>query len=408
MEVEESLGQITAAIGRVCLRFKNAPEAPPPKGQIFAKCTFLGRGSSFFVPAPPAADGEALAAPVDNVTGSELMPPPIVQSEPVDMTKAAITSSQAEERSAAGVVVISDHGDDLNTSAAADVEADVDAGVVLVDVGFSLDTAKFGLDEPTLSMLDTTDIKIDLCLCDDTETKIGTASIRVSSILSGKNEYTHELALGKYVAEEAGAARGVDKPDGALAAEAADGGDEGAATDAAVVVQDVSPGPLEFGGSTSTMRVTLLTNDDTADYTLGAGSLWTDGAEITGVPEGWKVVPPPETERSAWNDAIAQTLAGENKRTAVSARRQCNSALVGWHAIEHVPRVLCLAGNTACKVKFYQQVTSRHPPCCCKVCTCSDRLLPSGACVLQRQTSVEKLLHGSTLEICVLYSLCNL
>lgn len=313
MELEENLGQITAAVGRVCLRFKNAPEAPPPpQGQIFAKCTFVGRGASFFVPTPPAADGDApAAAAVDNAAGSLLLPSPSVQSEPVDFVNGAIGSSRAEEEgsAAAGVdVVTSDHGDDPNKSVAA-AAADVDAGVVVVDVGFSLDTVKFGLDEPDLSMLDTTEIKIDMCLCGDTETIIGTASVRVSSILSGKNEWTEELALGTYTAKDTEAAGGADEPDVKPTADAVDNDDDGAATTTATV-QDVSPGPLEFGGATSTVRVTLLTNDDTADYTLGAGSLWTDGAEIVGVPEGWKVVPPPETEHSAWNEAIAQTLAG--------------------------------------------------------------------------------------------------
>ena len=66
------------------------------------------------------------------------------------------------------------------------------------------------------------------------------------------------------------------------------------------------------------MRVTLGTDDDTADYTMGGGSLWTDGAEVSGVPEAWKVRPPPETDRSSWNDAIAQLLAGRiNKCTGV-------------------------------------------------------------------------------------------
>lgn len=313
MELDGNVGQITAAVGHVCLRFKNVPEGPPPpQGQIFAKCTFLGRGASFFVPTPAAADGEPPAAAVDNTPGSLPPMPPSVQSEPVDMANASITSSRAEEeRSAAGVDAARDHDDDSRKSADADgaaAVADVDARVVVVDVGFSLDTVKFGLDEPVLSMLNTTEIKIELCLCGEMETIIGIASIRVASILDGNNKWTEDLALGKYVAEEPGATGGTDESDGTLAAEGSDCDEGGTTTTTAVVVQDASQGPLEFGGSTSTMRVTLLTNDDTADYTLGAGSLWTDGAEITGVPEGWKVVPPPETERSAWHDAIARAL----------------------------------------------------------------------------------------------------
>lgn len=291
MDDKESLGQITAAVGRICLRFKNGPEVPFPQGQVFVRCAFVGRGESFFVPTPPAADGQAPAV-VDKAAGSPQTLPLSVQSELVDITE-AVTSQIDQDEDSVG-------NDNVPT-----------ANVVVADLGFSFDTAKFDLVEDTLSMLDATVINIELCLRHDgsgggTEVEtavIGTASVRVAAILSGENEWTNELALGTYTASPIPDAENLEE------AVAEEGKGPGLTDNAAI--HDASSGLLEFGGSTSTLRVTLLANDDTADYTVGAGSLWTDGAEVTGVPEGWKVVPPPETERSAWNDVIAQTLSGK-------------------------------------------------------------------------------------------------
>lgn len=319
MDAEEKLGQVTAAVGHVCLRFKQEPGAPPPQGHVFVKCSFVGRGGPLFVPTTPGADNEAPAA-VDDATGASLLPPPSAQSEAVDIAKATATSP-TEDGGAAAL------GDDDHDASAEDDAAVADAAiadaanVVVVDMGFSLDTTKFDLAEPALSMLDATEIKIELCFRsadggsgDDAETVIGTANVRVAAILSGKNEWTDELTLGAYpeMTSEVAPAEGMDEADGITSAEAVGNDDDVPATaTASAAVQDVSVGPLEFGGSTSTMKVTLLTNDETADYTVGAGSLWADGAEVTGVPEEWKVVPPPETQRSAWNESIAQVLAGE-------------------------------------------------------------------------------------------------
>lgn len=322
MDAEEKLGQVTAAIGNVCLRFKREPYAPPPQGHVFLKCSFVGRGGRLFVPTAPGADGEAPAA-VDSAAGSPLLPLPSVQSEAVDIAK-AMTASLAEDGGASAVGDDgANEGEPSVAAAVADAVVADTAHVVTVDLGFSLDTIKFDLAESALSILDATEIKIKLCFRstgsgDDTETVIGTASVRVAAILRGNNEWTEELTLGTYVAvtPEETAVEGKGEMDGKSTGEAIeDDDDDVPATEAAAAVKDVSLGPLEFGGSTSTMRVTLLTNDDTADYTVGAGSLWADGAEVTGVPEEWKIVPPPETERSAWNESIAQILAGETRST---------------------------------------------------------------------------------------------
>lgn len=309
MDGDDRPGQITAAIESVCLRFKKTTE--PLQGQLYVKCEFVGRGGSFFVPTPEAvAEGRA-PAELGSVSGSSPAPPLSVRSQPVDIIKAIVASEEEGENSAP------DDVDNVADDAVGSSPLPTD--VVAVDVDFSLDTIKFDLTEHNLSILSTTEIKLQLYHCsgggaagDDAETVIGTASVRVAAVLNGKNEWTDELALGTYVAPaqpdvvtseeaEAGKAEGKDEPNGASAAICL-----------ADTIEDASAGPLEFGGSTSTVRVTLLTNDETADYTVGAGSLWTDGAEVTGVPDGWKVVPPPETERSAWNEVIATILSGES------------------------------------------------------------------------------------------------
>ncbi|CAB1111613.1 unnamed protein product [Ectocarpus sp. CCAP 1310/34] len=295
MDDKESLGQISAAVGRVCLRFKSGPNAPSPQGQVFARCTFVGRGEPFFVPTPLAADGQAPPV-VDKATGSPQTLLSSVHSEPVDITEAV--NSQIEQD---GDIV---GNDNVPTTK-----------VVVADLGFSLDTAKFELVEDALSKLDATVIKIELCLrhggtcgggstgAEEETAVIGTASVRVTAILRGENEWTNELALGTYTASP--------PPDAEKLKEvvAEESKEPGLIDDAAI--HDASSGLLEFGGSTSTIRVTLLANDDTADYTVGAGSLWIDGAEVTGVPESWKMLPPRDTEHPTWNDAIAKALSGQ-------------------------------------------------------------------------------------------------
>ncbi|CAM9278013.1 unnamed protein product [Scytosiphon promiscuus] len=309
MNKEDKPGQITAAVGRVHLRLKKATE--PPQGQLFARCEFIGRGGSFFVPTPPAAAEGRAPAEAGNAPGSPPAPTLSAQSKLVDIIEGNTTSKE-EERNSAPVEIDGVAGD-------ATVSSPIPKDVIVVDVGFRLDTTKFDLTEHNLSILNSTEVKIQLCLCtgdgaagiaaDDAATVIGVASVQVAAILRGQNEWTDELALGTYVPQ---AQPDTEHPE--EGGETQDNGELGVASaevGSPATSPDLSPGPLEFGGSTSTVRVTLLTNDETADYTVGAGSLWADGAEVTGVPEGWKVVPPPETERSAWNETIANILSGQ-------------------------------------------------------------------------------------------------
>lgn len=311
MNEEDKFGQVTAAVGCVRLRFKKATE--PPHGRLFVKCDFVGRGGSFFVPTPPAAIEGKAPAEVGNTPGCPATLPLSVQSKLVDITEASATS-QDEGKNSAQVDFDNVAGDATGLSP-------LPTDVVVVDVDFTLETTKFDLTEQNLSILSTTEIKLQLCLCiggDDAETVVGTASVPVADVLGGRNEWTDELALGTYVAPPQPDAETSKKEESAQRKDELD--EESTEIGTGATVQDMSVGPLEFGGSTSTMRMTLLTNDETADYTVGAGSLWADGAEVTGVPEGWKVVPPPETERSAWNETIASILSGESRNVLVAAR----------------------------------------------------------------------------------------
>lgn len=321
--MEKDPGQITAAIGRVCLRFKNKAKAR--NGQVFVKCVFAGEGSSLFVARPvPRGSGQGTTG----ADSTALLPPPTVQSDPVVIT--AVSQALEEEGAAAAVVAINsgavddaDAGDTPATTPTVGTAAvsAADAAAVM-DIGFSLDSTKFVLTEQNLSLLENTAITIELCMRSgsggsedvaDAAVVVGTVGVKIASVLRGENQWTADLALGTYTPTPSQADPTLPAVDESL--QEAGTGElprtaESVVEKEGIDAEDTSPGPLEYGGSTSTLRVTLATDDDTADYTLGAGSLWTDGAEVDGVPEGWKVRPPPETERSSWNDAIAQILAG--------------------------------------------------------------------------------------------------
>lgn len=290
--MEEEPGQVTMAVSHACLRFKNPAEA---KGEIFVKCTFVGQGASIFIPSTPGdSAGEPLLA---DTIASPL--PPSIGSTPVEIV--AIPPLQGEIRNG------SPSEDVVSSIEDGTMNAAKWSGSTIVDVGFRFDSAKFVLTEHTLSLLENTEMIIDLYLRgdgeDDAQTTIGTALVRVGDALRGKNEWAHELIVGTYTPPDADAKASDDLTMKMGEEEGAEKTEQG--------IEDFSLGPLEFGGSTSTIRVTMMTDDDTADFTVGAGSLWADGAEVFGVPEAWKVQPPPETKHASWNFAIAQLLAGK-------------------------------------------------------------------------------------------------
>lgn len=312
---EDEPGQITAAVGRACLRFKSLSEVEGQK--MFVKCSFPGRGTSILLSGTGDSDERTAASAAVVAPSDTTLVPPLTQSAPVDIV---IVSSHPEKESEVPGGDVEHAGTEAPQNDADAKEMEEKKGsVTLVELGFSLDSAKFALTEENLSLLENTEMQIELCShgVDGAETVIGTATARIANVLRGQNEWRNNLPLGIYSHIEQTASdtknnegETADAVNESNVEGGAEGQDEGVIQDKQATPVDTSLGPLEFGGSTSTVCVTLLTDDGTSDYTVGGGSLWTDGAEISGVPEGWKVQPPPETERSGWNDAIAQILAG--------------------------------------------------------------------------------------------------
>lgn len=297
--MEEEPGQLTAAIGHVCLLFKDPSES---KGQVFVKFTVSGRGASIILPSPPA-DGAGEQPVADNATS------PLARSVLSEAVNIDSLSQMEEKQAAVDFSGAADTADEVQKAATKST-----GGATVVDMRFSLESTKFDLTEHNIAMLETTEATIELCLSNGAgngaETVIGTATVSVADVLKGVNTWTADLALGKYPLPESDVSPIVD--DTVEGSEAGQGDGE-VVEGQGSAAKDCSPGPLKFGGSTSTMRITLMTNDDTADYTVGGGSLWTDCAEITGFPEEWRVRPPPETEHSCWNDAISKMLAGTRR-----------------------------------------------------------------------------------------------
>ena len=214
--MEKDPGQITATVGRVCLRFKNTVEA---KGQVFVKCTFTGEGASMFVATQPATGG-AQEAPGGDSTA--LLPPPTVLSEPVGITATVTAVSQPLEEGAAAATAAAAAAAVVDGQAVVDGDNVGDAVVATtapavktsaaMDVGFSLDSSKFDLTEHNLSALENTTIKIELCMRggggpeDATaDTIIGTASVTIAAVLRGENQWTTDLPLGTYTPPKANA-----------------------------------------------------------------------------------------------------------------------------------------------------------------------------------------------------------
>lgn len=344
---EDEPGQITAAVGRACLRFKNLSELEGQK--LFVKCSFPGRGTSIFVPSiddpgEPAAASIAAVVPLD----STLVPPRTVQSAPVGIV---VVSSQPEKESGGPDIGIENAGVETPQNDADAKDCEREKSLTSIDLGFTLDSTKFDLTEANLSQIENTEMHIELCLhgVDGTETVLGAATARVANVLRGKNKWCDNLSLGTYshlvqtAADTKTSEEETDAANSSSVGADAEGHDEVVITEKQAALVDASLGLLEFGGSTSTVCVTLLTDDGTSDYTVGGGSLWTDGAEIAGVPEGWKIQPPPETEYSGWNDAIAQILAG-----ILNVMSHVAAALSGY-LVRRLPlfpygvRVLCRA-----------------------------------------------------------------
>lgn len=312
MEVES--GQISIAVSLVCLRFKNLSDYVGH--HVFVRCTFLGHGASIFLPSTPIS-GAAKPQKPDDMS----VPLHMVESEPVEIINRSGMEGDRNPKVDGSPPRDADEGVETHGEAPA-----LDASIS-IEVDFSLESTKFDLTESGFSKLETTEAQLELILLTEngTKTVIGANSVPIANILRGENVWTDELALGTYDVPEVNAA---DPAESALLdPETEAGGDGLVAKEQPRVVEDTSAGPLEFAGSTSTMQVTLMSDDDTADYTVGAGSLWMDGAKITGVPESWKIQPPPGTDPSSWNSTIAEILAGEVEgrwiRCPSMQRRRC-------------------------------------------------------------------------------------
>ena len=303
--MEKEQGKITLTVGLIRLCFKDVFGVG---GNVFVRCTFTGRGASTFVPdIPPPLEGKADQKLLKNTT-SPVRILPVVESEPVNIT------DRPELEGSLNPVVDEESASDAGEATKAHGEAPAieSSTTTVVDAAFSFDSTMFDLTEGSLSMLETTEVQIEVVL-DDATTKaksvIGAVSVPVANVLRGENVWSDELALGAYdgikLCDAACASNTLLDPVGSKRE------DDIVTKEREQTVEDTSHGLLEFAGSTSTLRVTLNTDDGTADYTLGAGSLWMDGAEIEDIPESWKIQPPPETERSLWENVLAEKLAGE-------------------------------------------------------------------------------------------------
>ncbi|CAM9213823.1 unnamed protein product, partial [Choristocarpus tenellus] len=184
--------------------------------------------------------------------------------------------------------------------------------VVTVEGGFQWISTKFELNDGELSKVATSATTLEVWIRgvgkDEEDTLLGSCSIQLFSVLQGRNECSSILPLGCYVQPPAIAASEPQETDESESGRQVQREEDQAEETEQEV--DESPGLLQVQGSTSTMQVTLLTDDDTADYTVGGTLVWTESARVTGLPEAWKFSPNPETERSEWQEKIAEKLAG--------------------------------------------------------------------------------------------------
>lgn len=224
MDTELEPGQLTASVSKACLLFKNPAEAEG--GQVFVRCTFdnprpRGLGSILFPNAVPAMGTDleaAAAAPAaaasHNNAALTTLPP--IESEPVDI----VFSLGGNADSIDPTDVEPDDGGNtaLDPGAAAEVEEAVagaaaqtaTAGVV-VDFGFSFQSARFALTKDHMTQLGVTEMKIEVCMKGGGAagagaatsgagmvTVIGTTTARVVDVLQGKNTWSDSLALGEF------------------------------------------------------------------------------------------------------------------------------------------------------------------------------------------------------------------
>ncbi|CAM9230645.1 unnamed protein product [Discosporangium mesarthrocarpum] len=296
-------GQITVAVGKAKLFFKSSPTC---EQELFVKFSFDGLAGSIFLP----ADQEDRSATLRSQAA--VIPP--------------VSSPQGEDETAGGWTPTAS----------------------TVDIGFRHTSSNFELSQGELSKLTSSLVTVEVWTLlpgdDAGETLVGSTSIDLMNVLQGVNEWSGTLPLGRYdppasfsrIGEGQSTDEGRSKEgsiEGQRDAEAGrpstgDGNGRGGGNEltdvaeshdsigignSASVATDESPGLLQFGGSTSTIHVTLQTDDDTADYTVGGGLLWTDGARVTCLPEEWKMTPSPETDHAVWHQSIADKLAAPPK-----------------------------------------------------------------------------------------------
>lgn len=212
MDPDPELGRITVSVGNVRLLFKNPAEAAG--AQVFVKCTFNSSSSDTSILFPtknPAAGG--LPAPAGS--DRSVVPTPLpIESKPVDIVFLPTGSADAidQSQSKAGA-------DDGRSTHDTDVEKAVDVantptagGVVILDLGFSFQSAKFALADTNMSKLGAIEVRMEVCMRGGGEgesaseqgvTVLGSATARICDVLQGKNTWNNNLALGAYASTAA-------------------------------------------------------------------------------------------------------------------------------------------------------------------------------------------------------------
>lgn len=295
------VGQITATISRLSLQFKDLNEV---KGrQIFVKCTFSGSAARIFrTKGTTTATGHLL----DDSEASSTQ-----ESKPIDIPEADVTTNcQSTPKTG-------------------------EEDTITVDVDLNIYSAKYNVSTENMSKLGATEMSIEVCLRGSSGdgspvTTLGKATAQIEDVLRGHNEWSETFVLGAYDHRRTPEPEGCDyeiKHTGGQTSIDKDFISETTSVNHSpldgecgvenskhykTISKDSSSGPLRYGGSTSTIHMTLSTDDDTADYVVGGGFMWVEEAMIAGVPHAWKLEPPPETTPSSWDTMIADMLAGKD------------------------------------------------------------------------------------------------